>query len=118
MPTSLEVLSERRRASVLATLAWVEAVRTEKRLQAFLEASGTGGVWEQSFVDYLAARRHTGFLTGEGGPDLVFFVNPSSGDGFWLVEQRAGARGKGWLSVRDVQRLLALAAEKGLWRQG
>lgn len=106
---------ERHREAVLTTLARVEAVRAEARLQAFLAAAGGGGAWEQAFVDYLAERRRATFLSGANGPDLIFFVSPATRDGFWLVEQPGGARGKGWLGGRDVERLLELAREKGLW---
>lgn len=106
---------ERHREAVLTTLARVEAVRAEARLQAFLAAAGGVGVWEQAFVDYLAERRLGTFLSGANGPDLIFFISPATRDGFWLVEQPGGARGKGWLGGRDVERLLELAREKGLW---
>lgn len=105
---------EKRREAVLATLARVEAERAEARLAAFLAAAGGSGPWEQAFMNYVIERRPAMFLTGASGPDLIFFVSPSTRDGFWLVEQPGGARGKGWLGGRDVERLLELAREKGL----
>ena len=104
-----------RREAVLASLAFVDAAAAETRFRRFLEAGG-GSVneWDQRFLDFIANHRDEPLLSGAAGAGFGFVVSVRSAAGFWVLEARDGARGKGFFNRLDAERILGLAREKGL----
>lgn len=106
-----------RREAVLATLAFVEAAEVERRFRRFLEAHG-GGVneWDQRFLEFIALHRDERLLAGSAGGGFEFAFSVRDSAGFWVLETRDGASGKGFLTCHDAGRILALARAKALVR--
>jgi hypothetical protein len=106
-----------RREAVLASLAFVDAKEAETRFRRFLEAHAGGlNEWDQRFLDFLDRHRDDRLLSGTagGGFDFVFSARDSAG--FWVLEAKDGACGKGFLTSADAGRILDLARLKGLTR--
>lgn len=104
-----------RREAVLASLAFIHATEAEKRFRRFLEACG-GAVneWDQRFLDFIVAHRDEPLLAGAAGGGFEFVISARGAAGFWVLDARDGARGKGFLNRSDAERILELARLKGL----
>jgi hypothetical protein len=108
-------LNETRRAAILDTMAVVNPDQVETRFKEFFDAgSGAWNSWDESFVEFIEKNRAAPLLGGGAGRDAYFLFSPSAKAGFWVVAQPGGAHGKGFLGASDVDKLIALAAEKGL----
>jgi hypothetical protein len=105
----------RRREAVLASLRLAAPAELEGRFRRFLDAHG-GSVndWDQRFLDFIARHRAGPLLAGHAGGGFEFVFCPADSSGFWVLDARDGASGKGFLTAHDAERLLSLAREKGL----
>ncbi|MCU0792547.1 MAG: hypothetical protein MUE42_06795 [Opitutaceae bacterium] len=114
-PEPEDQVMERRRDALLETLAIVEPDEVETRFRAFFGAgSGAWNGWDERFLDFIAEHRGTPLLGGKAGAEFFVVFSPAGRAGFWVFAQPGGGHGKGFLGARDVDKLLALAAQKGL----
>jgi len=100
-----------RREAVLASLALADPDQEKLR---FLEVFGQNfSTREQAFLDFIEQNRGKLLLTGKVGGDLSFLFSPRTRAGYWVVVQKDGLSGKGFLGPQDLARLLELAAQRG-----
>jgi hypothetical protein len=106
---------ESRREAVLASLAFVATADVDRRFRELM--NGNGGAlneWDQRFLDFIAARSGERLLSGTLGGGFFFAFSPRDAAGFWILSARDGAKGKGFLTRHDAERILELARIKGL----
>lgn len=116
-PTDENDARASRRDAVLASLRFVAAEDVERRFRRFLETHG-GGVneWDQRFLEFIARHHDERLLAGSAGGGFEFVFSARDAAGFWVLETRDGASGKGFLTGHDAERILELARLKGLAR--
>lgn len=109
-----ELLRETRRQAVLESLAVEDPAKALERFRGLLE-SGVGSLneWDERFLAFIREYGNGLLLGGTAGEDIHFIFSPSARAGFWLVARRE-LRGKGFFLASDIERLVALAQEKGL----
>lgn len=106
---------EHRHAALLETLTVVAPDEVEAKFKTFFDAgSGAWNAWDESFLEFIARHRDAPLLAGKAGVELFVVFSPSGRAGFWVFAQPGGGSGKGFLNGRDLERLLTLAAQKGL----
>lgn len=106
---------ESRREAVLASLAFVAPGEVERRFRELMSAAG-GAIneWDQRFLDFIATHADERLLSGTLGGGFFFAFSPRDGAGFWILAARDGAKGKGFLTRHDAERIHELARVKGL----
>lgn len=106
---------ERRREALLETLAIVSPDEVEAKFRDFFGAgSGAWSAWDDSFLEFIARHRAPPLLAGKAGAEFFVVFSPAGRAGFWVFAQPGGGNGKGFLNARDVERLIEIAAQKGL----
>jgi len=112
---TFENTRESRREAVLASLAFVAPGEVERRFRELMSLSG--GVfneWDQRFLDFIAAHADERLLSGTLGGGFFFAFSLRDASGFWILSTRDGAKGKGFLTRHDADRILELARLKAL----
>jgi hypothetical protein len=106
---------ESRREAVLASLALVAPADVERRFRDLMNSTGGAlNEWDQRFLDFIGAHAEDRLLAGTLGGGFFFTFSPRDAAGFWILSARDGARGKGFLTRHDAERILELARLKGL----
>lgn len=106
---------ESRREAVLASLAFVAPDDVERRFRELMNSAGGAlNEWDQRFLDFIAAHSGERFLAGTLGGGFFFAFSPRDAAGFWILSARDGAKGKGFLTHYDSERIFELARIKGL----
>lgn len=106
---------ERRREALLETLAVIAPDEVEIKFREFFDAgSGSWNAWDERFLELIDQHRETPLLAGKVGRDFFVVFSPAGRAGFWVFAQPGGGNGKGFLNPRDVEKLVALARQKGL----
>jgi hypothetical protein len=104
-----------RREAVLSSLAFVGAADAEKNFRRFLDAHAVSlNEWDQRFLDFIVRHRDERLLAGDAGGGFDFVFSLRDAEGFWVLEAKDGACGKGFLTSHDAGRVLELARTKGL----
>lgn len=104
-----------RREAALASLALSPSEEAERRFREFMNSGGGAfNEWDQRFLDFLARHRGERLLTGTTGGGFYFVFSLRDAEGFWVLAARDGARGKGFLTLHDAERIFDLARDKGL----
>lgn len=106
---------ESRREAVLASLAFVAPAEAERRFRELMNSTGGAlNEWDQRFLDFIGAHAGERLLAGTLGGGFFFVFSLRDAAGFWMLSARDGARGKGFLTRHDAERILELARLKGL----
>ncbi|MBC8010447.1 MAG: hypothetical protein H7067_10155 [Burkholderiales bacterium] len=112
---TMEQDRENRRAAVLASLHATGATEVAERFNRFVEASGeVTNEWDQRFIEFIEKHREFPLWTGNAGRGFEFVFSPRDEAGFWTLEARDGATGKGFLDHHDAGRIFELAEQIGL----
>jgi len=111
---STELLQGARRQAVLESMIAADATEALADFRRHLE-SGTGSLneWDDRFLAFIRSHGDGLLLRGSAEGAIHFIFSPQARAGFWVVT-RANLRGKGFFSESDIERLTALALEKGL----
>ncbi len=112
---AFENTRESRREAMLASLAFVSTDEVERRFRDLMSLSG--GVfneWDQRFLDFIAAHADERLLSGTLGGGFFFAFSLRDASGLWILSTPDGAKGKGFLTRHDADRILELASLKGL----
>ncbi len=106
---------ESRREAMLASLAFVAPDEIGRRFRDLMTISGGAfNEWDQRFLDFIGAHADERLLSGTLGGGFFFAFSLRDASGFWILSTRDGARGKGFLTRHDADRILELARQKAL----
>lgn len=111
---SADIIRENRRQAVLDSLAVADPEKAQAEFRQYLESSGGSlNEWDERFLAFIREHSTGTLLGGTAGDGVHFLFSPQARAGFWVIT-RPEMRGKGLFLESDIERLVALAQEKGL----